>query len=293
MAVFSPRRTFLYVPGDSARKIEKAAGSDADTLILDLEDGVAINQKEVARTTVGAALREVDFGRRERLVRLNPAAHGHLEAEIAATLSGRLDGYVIPKVESPAMVSHIAGLLSAAERTHSLSPGATRLFAMIETARGVLHLATIAAASSRLAGLIFGAEDYAADVGAERTPAGLELFYARGAIVNTAAAFGLHAVDAVYLELENLAGLAEECTAARRLGFGGKTAIHPRQLPAINQAFTPSPHAVERAQWLVDAFTAHEAAGTGVFVFEGKAVDMPVVLAARRLLARYEAIQAA
>jgi citrate lyase beta subunit len=282
----SPHRSFLYVPGDSLRKIEKAAGSEADTIILDLEDGVAHSQKEVARATVGAALQQIGFGDRARLVRLNSVAHGQLEAEVAATLPGRPDGYVLPKVESPETLALVGALLAAAEPQVGLAQGSTRLFAMIETARGILHLPAIAAASQRLAGLIFGAEDFTADVGAERTPGGLELLYARSALVTAAAAFDLHAVDAVYLELENLAGLADECVAVRRLGFGGKTAVHLRQLAVINRCFTPTPGEIERAQRLVDAFTTHEAAGTGVFVFEGKAVDMPVVLAARRLLAR-------
>ncbi|HXF63635.1 MAG TPA: aldolase/citrate lyase family protein, partial [Caldilineaceae bacterium] len=117
-------------------------------------------------------------------------------------------------------------------------------------------------------------------------PAGLELLYARSAMVATAAAYGLHAVDAVYLQLDDLDGLAEECLAVRRLGFAGKTAVHPRQLPVINRTFTPAPAEVERAQRLVDAFAAHQQDGVGVFVFEGKAVDRPVLLAAQRLLAR-------
>ncbi|HXF60139.1 MAG TPA: CoA ester lyase, partial [Caldilineaceae bacterium] len=215
-----PRRSFLYVPGDSARKIEKAVASEADTLILDLEDGVALAQKETARLTVGAALRQLDFGPRERLVRLNAIEPGlgRLDAEIAATLPGRPDGYVIPKVEAAETLALVGARLAAAEQEAGIEPGATRLFAMIETARGLLHLPAIAAASHRLAGLIFGAEDFTADVGAQRTPGGLELLYARSAIVTAAAAYGLHAVDAVYLELEDLEGLSEECETVRRLG---------------------------------------------------------------------------
>jgi citrate lyase beta subunit len=289
----SPRRSFLYVPGDSLRKLAKAAALAADVLILDLEDGVAPTQKEAARATTGAALQQLDFGARERLVRLNPASLGMQPQEIAATLPGRPDGYVVPKVERAADLVEVDAALTAAEAELGLSLGAACLFAMVETAAGLLNLPAIAAATPRLAGLIFGAEDFTANVGAERTAAGLELLYARSAIVTAAAACGLQAVDAVYLDLDDPAGLAEECSLARRLGFTGKTAVHPRQLATVNQTFTPSPAAVERAQRLVAAFAAHEAAGAGVFVFEGKAVDRPVILAAQRLLARQAQIEAA
>lgn len=281
-----PRRSFLYIPGDSLRKIEKAAGLEADTLILDLEDGVARSQKQAARATVGEALRQVDFGRRERLVRLNHPAHGLLDAEIASTLQPPPDGYVLPKVEAAADLLALDAALSVAEQKHGLAQGALRLFAMIETARGVLRLAEIVAATPRLTGLIFGAEDFSADVGAIRSPGGQELLYARSALVTAAAAYGLHAVDAVYLEIDNLEGLSEECALARGLGFGGKTAIHPRQLAVINRVFTPAPAEVDRAQALVAAFEAHQAQGFGVFVFDGKMVDQPVIVAAQRLLAR-------
>ncbi|RIK36208.1 MAG: hypothetical protein DCC57_22675, partial [Chloroflexi bacterium] len=223
-----PRRSFLYVPGDSLRKIEKAATLDADTLILDLEDGVARSQKEAARAVVGEALARLDFGARERLVRLNHPAHGLIDAELAATLPAPPHGYVLPKVEAAAELLDLGARLAQAEQLHGLAQGRLTIFAMIETARGVLRLAEIAASTPRLAGLIFGAEDFTADVGAVRSPGGIELLYARSSLVTAAAAYGLHAVDAVYLELDNLAGLGEECALGRGLGFGGKTALGPR-----------------------------------------------------------------
>jgi citrate lyase beta subunit len=286
-----PRRSFLYVPGDSPRKIEKAAALDADTLILDLEDGVARSQKEVARAVAGDALARLNFGPRECLVRLNHPAHGLLAPELAATLQPPPHGYVLPKVEAASELLDIDARLAEAEHAHGLAPGSLTIFAMIETARGVLHLAEIAASTPRLAGLIFGAEDFTADVGAIRSPGGIELLYARSSLTTAAAAYGLHAVDAVYLELDNLAGLGEECALARGLGFGGKTAVHPRQLPVVNQAFTPAPAEVARAQALVSAFAAHQAQGSGVFVYEGRMVDQPVIVAAQRLLARMAQIE--
>lgn len=160
---------------------------------------------------------------------------------------------------------------------------------MIETARGVLNIGQIAQASSRLDALVFGAEDLASDLGAKRTPAGWEVFYARSAIVTAAAAYQLQALDMVFVDLNDLAGLAEECRFARQLGFSGKTAIHPHQVEVINRVFAPSPEEIEQALRLVQAFEAHQAAGAGAFELDGKMVDLPVMRAAERVLARARA----
>src|SRR5690606_3093950 len=175
------RRSFLYIPGDSARKNEKAAALGADTLILDLEDGVARSQKDAARATVAGALAHLDFGRRERLVRINHPTHGLLEAELAAILQTPPDGVVLPKVEAAPDLLRLDTLLGEAEQARGWPRGRLRLFAMIETARGVLHLAEIAAATPRLAGLVYGAEAVTADVGAIRNASGRELPHARRA----------------------------------------------------------------------------------------------------------------
>lgn len=281
-----PRRSLLFMPGDSLRKIQKAAGWEVDTIIMDMEDAVAQNRKEEARATIVEALATLDFGARERLVRVNHVSSGLPAAEIAATAAGRPDGYIVPKVEDPADLHAIDHFIAQAERSQQLPAGAMRLFAMIETAMGIMNLREIAAATPRLEGLIFGAEDLAGDIGSIRTPAAWEIFYARSAVVTAAAAYRLQAFDMIFADFNDAAGLDAESRFARQLGYTGKTCIHPNQTPVVNRAFSPSAAEIERAQRLVQAFAEQQAAGAGAFTFEGKMVDMPMLRAAQRILAR-------
>ena len=179
----SPRRSFLFTPGDSVRKIEKAAQLGVDTIILDLEDAVAIEQKENARQLVSTALRDINFGRTERLVRINAVETDFFAADLDVIAARIPDGIVLPKVETAVHMQKIDDYLSAAERANGRSEGAIRLFALIETALGVMNIKEIAQASPRLDALLFGAEDLAVDVGATRSSGGQEIFYARSAVV--------------------------------------------------------------------------------------------------------------
>jgi citrate lyase beta subunit len=271
------RRSLLFMPGDSMRKIEKAAQWEVDTIIMDLEDGVAQNRKQEARATVAEALAKLQFGRRERLVRLNPLSTGLAEAEIAATAGGRPDGYILPKAENTQDLRAVDRLLDSAE--HGLD-------VMIETALGVMNLREIATATPRLEGLIFGAEDLAGDIGCVRTKGAWEVFYARSAVVTAAAAYRLQSFDMVFTDFHDAVGLEEESRHARQLGFTGKTCIHPNQTPIVNRSFSPSLAELDHARRLVAAFDTQLAAGAGAFTFEGKMVDMPMLLAARKVLAR-------
>lgn len=280
------RRSLLFMPGDSMKKIQKAAGWEVDTVILDLEDGVAQTRKVEARTTVAQALQSLGFGGRERLVRLNHVSTGLPAVEIEATAVWRPDGYIAPKAEDDADLRAVDRLLETAERQLGLDTGAFRLFAMIETARGVMNLKEIARATPRLEGLIFGAEDLAGDIGAVRTPAAWEVFYARSAVVTAAAAYRLQAFDMVFTDFHDASGLETESRFARQLGFTGKTCIHPNQTPIVNRVFSPSSEEIDRAQRLVRAFEEQQAAGAGAFTFEGRMVDMPMLVAARKVLVR-------
>lgn len=276
-----PRRALLYVPGDDRRKIEKAASLNADSVCLDLEDGVALNRKAEARATVAATLPALSFGRTERLVRLNPIGSGLEADDLAAALAAAPDALVIPKVESAEQLQWVSSRLPTG------SP--LRLLAMIETARGLVNLNAIAAADPRLDALIFGAEDYAASVGATRTPEGREVLYARSAVVAYAAAFGLQAIDMVFVDFRDGEGLAREAAEGAQLGYSGKQAIHPNQIGPIHAAFTPSDDEIARARRIVEADAAHQAEGTGAFALDGKMVDMPIVRAARLVLAKAQA----
>ena len=281
-----PRRSLLFMPGDDLRKIAKAANLPADSLVMDLEDGVALSRKEAARQVVLDALLDLDFGHRERLVRINPATSPLASADLRATVAGRPDGYVLPKVESAQDVLAVARFLDEVEQVNGWPLGSIRLLAIVETALGVLNLREIAQSCGRLDALAFGGEDLAGDTGAIRTRAGWEILYARSAVVMAAAAYGLQALDTIFVDLADVAGLAEECAFARGLGFVGKMAIHPRQVEVINRAFSPTQEEVAAAQRLIDAADAHQTGDVGVFELDGKMVDMPMVRAARRVLER-------
>jgi citrate lyase beta subunit len=281
-----PRRALLYVPGSDWRKIEKAAALDVDVVCMDLEDGTALNRKAEARQTILQALTTLDFGGSERLLRINPVGSGLEQDDLEAVLSGKPDGVVIPKASSADEIQWVSEQLNRLEREHGIESGATRLWALVETARAVVNLKEIASADARLVALIFGALDFAVDVGAKATPEASEVFYARSAVVAHAAAFGLDAIDMVSVDFKDMDALRAEASYGARLGFAGKQIIHPDQIAPVQAAFTPSEGEVAEARRIVAAHEEHQQKGAGAFALDGKMVDMPVVRAAQRALAR-------
>lgn len=283
------RRALLYMPGDDMHKIQKAIGLGVDCICMDIEDGVAANRKADARRTIGEALGSLDFGRSERLVRINAIGSGLETEDLRAVLPARPDGLVIPKVGSAEEVRWVSEQLSAAERQHGWPEGEMVLLALIETAKGVVNLREIAGASPRLQALIFGAEDLAGDIGAVRTREGWEIFYARSAVVTHAAAFGQQAIDMVFMDLHDIEELKAESIQAARMAYTGKQVIHPKQVEPVQEAFTPNEELVAQAKRVVEAAQQNQAAGVGAFTLDGKMVDAPVVRAAEWVLERARA----
>ncbi|MFP4321740.1 MAG: HpcH/HpaI aldolase/citrate lyase family protein [Anaerolineales bacterium] len=280
------RRALLFMPGDDLRKIEKGAGLDVDAIIMDLEDGVAPAQKPQARETIFRALDMLAFGSKEKLIRINPIGSGLAHADFEATIAARPDGYVIPKVESASQLRAFAGWLEVAERQLNDTAHAISILALVESAQGIVRIAEIAQATRRLSALVFGAEDFASSIGAQRTANGDEVAYARGALITHAKAFGLQAIDTPYVALNDPEGLQNEAHRAAAWGFDGKLAIHPAQVPMITQAFTPAEAQIEQARALLAAFEAHQQSGVGVFRWQDQMVDMPMIRAAQHILAR-------
>jgi citrate lyase beta subunit len=279
------RRVLLFVPGNDTRKIAKAVQTEADGIILDIEDGVALNRKHEARTQIAEVLQTQDFGGREKLVRVNPTSSAFFDDDLRATMPAHPDTYILPKADSAQDVQRICAFLDEAEQVHGWPIHSIRLIAMIETPMAVMNLREIAQASPRLDALMFGAEDFAGALGAQRTQAGWEVFYARSALVTAASAFELQAIDQVYTDFGDVAGLAEEARVARQLGFSGKCAIHPQQCQVIRRAFSSTPAEIAQAEQLLHAFAEHQANGKGAFALDGKMVDLPVVWQAQRVLA--------
>lgn len=283
------RRSLLFMPGDSARKIEKATQLDADSIVMDLEDAVAPGNKALARRTTYDALRTLDFGRRERLVRVNAWQTEYFADDVRETIGGQPHGYVIPKVNSAEDLRAARAFIADAVRVQGMDPNAIKLLAIIETARGVLNVREIAEVGSPLEALIFGADDLAADIGAKRTRSSVEVLYARSAVIIAAAAHGLQAIDIVFFDLNDLTGLEDECIFGRQLGYTGKMVIHPRQLDVVNRAFSPTAEEIAQAQRIVRAAHEHAAGGVGAFALDGRMVDGPIIKQAERVLAQARA----
>ena len=277
-------RSALYVPGNSQKMLDKARGTAADALLIDLEDAVASAGKAEARVLVKSRLDVPWPADKAIFVRINPLSSGIWEDDLAAILPCHPAGFVIPKVESGDQVRSVDTRIDELARDVGADNSDVALMVMVESAMGVLKALEIATASPRLCGLVFGSEDLSLDVGLRKTPEGLELLHARSQIVLAAAAGGIQALDSVWTDIANLDGLRQECIRGRTLGFTGKTLIHPSHVPVANEAFSPSQDEIDRARRLVTAFAAPEARGVGAISFEGQMVDRPHLERARRLL---------
>ena len=282
-------RSMLFVPGDSPRKFARALAGTADALILDLEDSVAASGKLAARDTVLEMLR--GRGNQALYVRVNAFDTGLTVADLAAIMPGRPDGIVLPKCESVADLLRLSTLLDAFEAAYALPPGKTRIVAIAtETARSLFGLSSYAEAGPRLLGLMWGAEDLAASLGASANKVGREFTspfrQARDLCLAAAASAGVLAIDTVFTDIDDVDGLILEAEAACRDGFAAKAVIHPKHVDPVNAAFTPSEAAVEWARQVVALFANPVA---GVMTLGGKMIDKPHLRAAERILGRVRA----
>ena len=288
-------RSALFVPGDSTAKLAKSLGSGADALILDLEDSVAAERKQAARATALAFLE--DAGKRQPrpllMVRVNALETGLTDADLDAIVAGRPDAIMLPKAEGGTAVAHLDAKLTAREAIHGLPDGEIRIVALAtETASALFVAGTYGGASPRLTGLSWGAEDLSADLGAETNRDAEGRFtepfrFARNLCLAAAAAAKIQAIDTVFVDFRDLAGLKREAEEARRDGFTAKLAIHPAQVATINAVFTPSPAAIAKARAVIAAFAAQP--GAGVVGIDGIMFDRPHLERAKQLLARAEA----
>ena len=285
-------RSLLFVPGDSRKKLEKALTSGADVLLIDLEDSVDLTAKEVARrVTAGFIAEQRSTAERPRLyVRVNGLTTGMIDADLDGVMKAAPEGIVLPKSVGGADVAHLGAKLAVREAEFGLEDGVTCILAIAtENAAGVFALGTFGGASHRLMGLTWGGEDLSADLGAETNRDENGSYtdpyrLARSLTLLGAAAAGVDAIDSVFTNFRDMEGLAAECRAARRDGFVAKMAIHPAQVAIINEAFTPSPEAIDRANAVLEAFKANP--GAGVVGVNGEMLDRPHLLRAERLLRR-------
>jgi citrate lyase beta subunit len=285
--MIGPIRSLLFVPGTRPDRFEKAMKAGADAVTFDLEDSVEPAQKEKARHMIAEYLRTANAAGVLRLVRFNAldTETGAADLTFFQNVSG-FDGLLLPKVETPGILEMVARALAGR------SGGCPPLMPLLESPAAIVRAVAIATADAPVGALLFGAEDFTARLAVPRTLDGEELIVARGQIVLAAAMSGAEPLDGVFVNLDDLELLRRDCMRARAVGFRGKMAIHPKQIPVINETFTPSQAEIDRAHELIEAFDAATAAGQGVTRLGSEMVELPVIERARRtvaLAARYGA----
>lgn len=275
-----PYRSVLYIPGSKDRALEKARGLPVDAIIFDLEDAVAPDEKENARATLAAALEQGGYGSRMRIVRINGLDTGWGEADAKAAAGMDCDAVLLPKVESTAQLDALSALI-----------GDKPIWAMMETPRGMLNAAEIAA-HPQLTGFVMGTNDLAKELQTRFRADRLPMMAGLGLCLLAAKAEGIVIVDGVYNAFKDAEGLKVECDQGRDMGFDGKTLIHPAQVDVANAAFAPSEAEIDLAKRQIAAYEETEASGQGVAVVDGKIVENLHVVTAREILAKADAIAA-
>lgn len=281
------KRSWMFVPGHRQKMIDKALGLNTDAIMLDIEDGVAPNEKDTARQNIAASLGSEKMpGSPARFVRINAIGHPRMDADLEAVVRPGLEGLVLPKVETVDEVRRVDAVLSEREPKLKMARGFVRLLVAIESPRGLLNAPAIAACSPRMVGLIFGAEDFGRELGLPTSREGeaRDLIYARSAIVVAAASAHVQAVDGVWVDLKDAEGLVGFARQSRRLGFSGMSLIHPSQIDPINSTFSPTREEIDYAQQVLKAFDEAQERGDGSIAFGGQLIDRPIVERARRTL---------
>ncbi|XP_014826068.1 PREDICTED: citrate lyase subunit beta-like protein, mitochondrial [Poecilia mexicana] len=290
---YIPRRAVLYCPGNDERKLKKLALLDVDCAVLDCEDGVALTKKAEARETIARMLGELDLGRTEKCVRVNSVSSGLAEADLQVVLQAEVlpPAIMLPKVEDIHEVKWFVDRFQHNLKGRTLTEP-VRLVTFVETAAGLLNFKAVCEEIRQLSpraglhhdGVVFGSDDFCASIGATRTKDARELLYARQKVVVTTKAFGLQAIDLVYIDYKDVEGLRLQAKEGALMGFTGKQVIHPGQIQAVQEEFSPSQDRVQWAEELIAAFDQHQKEGKGAFTFRGSMIDLPSLKQAQNIL---------
>ncbi len=288
-------RSWMFVPGDRPRMIEKALGTGVDVIMMDIEDAVVAAEKENARIQIGAAFDMVSERQRDepgyrtpaRYVRTNAVGSERFIQDIKAVVRPGLEGLVIPKVDTIAQVRVVEDELGRAEVARHVPGGSVKLLIAIESPIGLFNTFQIASSSPRIIGVLFGGEDFsrAMNLPMRREGEALDMLYARSHLATAAAAAQVQAVDGVWVDLDDMDGMRRNALQARRLGMSGISIIHPKQIEDANAAFSPGKEEIEYAQAVVNAFEDARDRGLGAIAFRGQLLDFPIVDRARQTLA--------
>jgi citrate lyase subunit beta/citryl-CoA lyase len=280
-------RTALFVPGNRSERVDKAVRTDADMIIMDLEDAVAMGEKPKARRTVHNKIEQ--HAERMLMVRINAIETGLADEDLKEIVVPGLDAVMLPKVDDPRNIQHVDAKITVLEHERGIDKGSVKVIGLVETALGVEHAFRIASTTTqtqRLFTLAFGAADYSLDMGIEMSRAERALYFARARLALACRAAGIApALDTPFMiDLKDLVAFKADVEYGKTLGFGGKLCIHPNQIEICNRLYSPSRNEVDKAQKIVSAFEAAEEQGLAAIQVDGKFIDYPVVAQARRTL---------
>lgn len=277
------RRSMMFLPGNNPAMITDAHIYRPDSIMIDLEDATSVNQKDAARFLVSEALKTINYGDVETVVRINGLDTPFGAADIKAVVKAGVNVVRLPKTDTPEDIIAVDKLITEAEKECGRE-GQTLMMAAIESATGVLNAKEIALASPRMMGIALGAEDYVTNLKTTRSKHGWELYYAREAIVLAARNAGIYCFDTVFADIKNMEGFIQEVQFIKDLGFDGKSCIHPKQVQAVHEIYTPTPKEIEKAIRVINGAKEAEAKGSGVISVDGKMVDGPIITRAYRVL---------
>jgi citrate lyase subunit beta/citryl-CoA lyase len=278
------RRSMLFVPGNNPAMVKDAHIYGADAVIFDLEDAVSPYEKDAARLLVQCSLEALDYGKVERVVRINGLDTPWAVEDVQAMVAAGIEVVRLPKTDTAEDVQKLEELVADAERSCGRPEGSVRLMAAIESPLGVINAFSIAAASPRMVAIALSAEDYVTSLKTSRSKDGVELAEARGRIVIAAKARGIMAIDTVFTDLGDEEGFVREVALVKQMGFDGKSVINPNQIALVHAAYAPKPDEVLRARRIVEAAREAEAKGSGVTALDGRMIDKPIVERALRVL---------
>ena len=273
----------MFVPGNNPGMMQDAFIYGPDSIMLDLEDSVTMAEKDAARLLVHNALKTIDYGNTEMVVRINPLNTAYGKKDVEAVVKAGVHVIRMPKTETAEEVREVEREIERVEKEIGCL-GRTKIMAAIESTLGIVNAYEIAVASERMMGIALGAEDYCANLKTQRSPEGTELLFARQQIVVAARAAGIDALDTVYSNLNDMETFRKEVELIKQLGFDGKSIINPRQIEIVNEVFAPTEKAIEKAKTIIAAIKEAEKRGSGVIAVDGKMVDRSVVIRAQRTI---------
>lgn len=273
----------MFVPGNNPAMMQDAFIYAPDSIMLDLEDSVTMAEKDAARLLVHHALKTIDYGNTEMVVRINPLSTPYGKKDVEAVIKAGVDVIRMPKTETADEIRELEAEIEKVE-TELGCLGRTQIMAAIESTLGVVNAYEIATASKRMMGIALGAEDYSANLKTQRSPEGMELLLARQTIVVAARAAGIDALDTVYSNLNDMETFRKEVELIKQLGFDGKSIINPRQIEVVNEVFAPKEKEIQKSLTILAAIKEAEQRGSGVIAVNGKMVDRPVVIRAQRTI---------